>query len=99
MMDSEEKCTTYSTWDQQMRAKNNELKNTNTQTHTQGTVVVCESIRNKHVLNIQYIDSYTLIYMGDIQIAIMLTEYKSVENDGDTHTPGSWREEIGFLNI
>lgn len=66
--------------------KNNELKNTNTQTHTQGTVVLCASIRNKQVLNIQYIDSYTLMYMGDIQIGMMLTENKSVENDGDTHT-------------
>lgn len=64
--------------------KNNELKNTNTQTHTQGTVVLCASIRNKQVLNIQYIESYTLMYMGDIQIGIMLTENKSVENDGDT---------------
>lgn len=57
-----------------------------TQTHTQGTVVLCASIRNKQVLNIQYIDLYTRIYMGDIQIGIMLTENKSVENDGDTHT-------------
>lgn len=56
--------------------KNNELKNTNTQTHTQGTVVLCASIRNKQVLNMQYIDSYTLMYMGDIQIGIMLTEQK-----------------------
>lgn len=56
--------------------KNNELKNTNTQTHTQGTVVLCASVRNKQVLNMQYIDSYTLMYMGDIQIGIMLTEQK-----------------------
>lgn len=56
--------------------KNNELKNTNTQTHTQGTVVLCASFRNKQVLNMQYIDSYTLMYMGDIQIGIMLTEQK-----------------------
>lgn len=69
-----------------MRLNINELKNTNTQTHTQGTVVLCASIRNKQVLNIQYIDSYTLMCMGDIQIGMMLTENKSVENDGDTQT-------------
>lgn len=81
-----------------MRLKIMSLK-TQIHKHTQGTVVLCASIRNKQVLNIQYIDSYTLMYMGDIQIGMMLTENKSVENDGDTHTPASRREETGFLNI